>query len=241
MTSRKKIKIAIDGPAASGKSTTARKVARALNYLYIDSGALYRAVTLAALQQGVPVDHAPEVAELAGRLHFQFRRHGEEIALLMNGTDVSKDIRLPEITRNIHPVAANPAVRAALVEKLRELANCGGVVMDGRDIGTVVLPDAELKVYMEASPEERARRRVEELKQRGVAMDYQAVLDEILQRDWADQHRSHGPLKQAPDAIVIDTTRLSIAQQVEKIIQLAEQMIQKQTPENTPQTAGKIN
>ncbi len=241
MTSRKKIKIAIDGPAASGKSTTARKVAHALNYLYIDSGALYRAVTLGALQQGIPVDHAAAVAELARQLQFQFRRQGEEMALLMNGSDVSREIRLPEITRNISPVAANPAVRAVLVEKLRELANCGGVVMDGRDIGTVVLPEAELKVYMEASPEERARRRVEELKQRGVAADYPAVLEEILQRDWADQHRPHGPLKKAPDAVVIDTTGLSIAQQVEKIIHLAEQIMQKQASENAPQTAGKIN
>ena len=155
----KKIKIAIDGPAASGKSTTARMVAQKLHYTYIDSGAMYRAVTLKALQKGVPPEDAAKVAGLARGISIRFEQNNLQTEVFMDGEDVSKAIRLPQVTQNINPVAANCRVREILVEKQRLLGKEGGVVMDGRDITTVVFPDAELKIYMEASAEERARRR----------------------------------------------------------------------------------
>ncbi len=222
---KKKIKIAIDGPAASGKSTTARETARRLNYLYIDSGAMYRAVTLKALREGVPTDDEQAVAELAQQIRLEFRQDDDDTVLYMDGQDVSREIRSPRIVQHINPVAANPLVRQILVARQRELGREGGVVMDGRDITTVVFPDAELKIFMKASAEERARRRVAELTERGVKADFQQVLADIRQRDQADFSRAHGPLRQAPDAVVIDTTRLTIEEQVEQIYRLALQKI----------------
>jgi len=217
----KKIKIAIDGPAASGKSTTARRVATRLGYSYIDSGALYRAVTLAALRQNIPVTNVEKVAEIARALNFRICQKDEDTQIFLNSEDISMAIRQPEITQNINPVAGNMRVREILVTKLREMGKHGGIVMDGRDIGTVVFPDAELKIFMKASANERARRRVAELRAKGVAVQANAVLAEIKQRDTADQNRKHGPLIKAPDAIEIDTTTLSIDEQVEEIIRLA--------------------
>ena len=144
----KRIKIAIDGPAASGKSTTARSVARKLDYQYIDSGAMYRAVTLKALRMNIPVDDFPEVAEVANKISIEFNQNNSRTEVLMDGEDVSEAIRTPSVTNNIGPVAANPRVRETLVEKQRALGKEGGVVMDGRDITTVVFPDAELKVMI---------------------------------------------------------------------------------------------
>ena len=216
-----KIKVAIDGPAASGKSTTAREVAKRLKYLYIDSGAMYRAVTLKALQLGVPTTAADKVAEIAGNVTIEFKQNDLLTEIFMDGKDVSKAIRFPKVTQNINPVAANPLVRKILVEKQKLLGKDGGVVMDGRDITTVVFPDAELKIFMKASAEERARRRVNELEKNGVAANFKKVLEEIENRDQADFTRKHSPLTQAPDAVVIDTTRLSIEEQVEEIYQLA--------------------
>jgi cytidylate kinase len=224
---QKKIKIAIDGPAASGKSTTARLVAQKLDYTYIDSGAMYRAVTLNALQNRIPPADAGKVAEIAKKIVIEFRQSSNDIEVIMNGEDVSKAIRIPDVTNNIGPVAANPRVRENLVVKQRMLGKNGGVVMDGRDITTVVFPDAELKIYMKASAEERARRRVKELMQRGIKADYNEILQAIIDRDHADFSREHGPLKQAPGAVVIDTTKLTIEEQVEKIYHLALKVLQK--------------
>lgn len=220
-----RIKIAIDGPAGSGKSTTARLVAARLGYLYIDSGAMYRAVTLKAIREGIPTDDAERVAELARKIHIDFKQDDSRTIVLLDGEDVSDAIRLPEVNYQINPVAANPQVRKILVEKQKNLGKSGGVVMDGRDIGTVVFPDAELKVFMKASAEERAKRRHRELLERGEQISLADVLEEIRIRDQADTTRAHGPLKKAPDAIEIDTTHLTIAQQVEKICQLALQKI----------------
>jgi len=219
--SEKKIKIAIDGPAASGKSTTARRVATRLGYSYIDSGALYRAVTLAALRQNIPVADVEKVAEIARALNFRICQKYEDTQIFLNGADISLAIRQPEITQNINPVAGNMRVREILATKLREMGKHGGIVMDGRDIGTVVFPDAELKIFMKASASERVRRRVAELRAKGVVVQAEAVLAEIKQRDTADQRRKHGPLIKAPDAIEIDTTTLSIDEQVAEIIRLA--------------------
>lgn len=224
MTERK-IKIAIDGPAASGKSTTARLVARQLNYLYIDSGALYRAVTLKCLRAGVPTTDTRRVAEVAQDTRIELRQNEKFTEIYLDGEDVSSAIRAPRIAQNISPVAANQQVREVLVKKLQEMGRSGGVVMDGRDITTVVFPDAELKIFMKATAEERARRRVNEMSARGENVQYQAVLAEIQQRDQADFSRECGPLSIAPGAVVIDTTALSIAEQVDKIIQLARERI----------------
>ncbi len=226
----RKITIAIDGPAASGKSTTARRVARRLNYIYIDTGAMYRAVTLAALQNNIPVDDAEQLATLAASIDIELHQNDSDTEIFLDGTDVSRDIRLPEVTQNISPVAANARVREILVAKQQQLGKNGGVVMDGRDIGTVVFPEAELKIFMEASVEERARRRIRELRERGVVMEIGVVESEIRQRDEADQSRDHGPLRKAQDAISIDTTTLSIDEQVEKIVLLARRIISSPSP-----------
>ncbi len=221
--STKKITIAIDGPAASGKSTTARRVAQKLGYTYIDSGAMYRAVTLLALRKGIDVNDFPAVAQIARGADIRFRRDGHpgQTVIYLNGEDVSREIRTPEIDRNISPVAANPQVREILVRKQQELGRQGGVVMDGRDIGTVVFPRAELKVFMLASAEERARRRQKELAEKGIQVPLEEILQEIQRRDWEDMNRTHGPLKKAPDALELDTTNLTIEQQVEQIVKWA--------------------
>ncbi|RMG69188.1 MAG: (d)CMP kinase [Calditrichaeota bacterium] len=223
------MKIAIDGPAASGKSTTAQRVAQRLGYRYIDSGAMYRVVTLKALEEGIPTTDARRVADIARRTEIQFvpGPDGSQ-RIFMDGRDVTDRIRTHEVNRHINPVAANPEVREILVKKQQALGQEGGVVMDGRDIGTVVFPDAELKIYMDASAEERARRRVKELHNRGIEVEYQEVYQEILERDRSDTSRSVGPLKRAPDAVVIDTTRLSVDEQVETIYRLAREIIEKQ-------------
>jgi len=221
----KKITIAIDGPAASGKSTTAREVARRLDYTYIDSGAMYRAVTLKALQEGVSVQNFKKVGEIAEKIHITFEKHDEKTIIYMDGIDISEEIRKPLIDQNISPVAANRAVRKILVEKQQELAKEGGVVMDGRDIGTVVFPNAELKIFMLASMDERAVRRQKEMEQKGIAIDLNKVIDDIQFRDNQDATRNHGPLKKAPDAVVIDTTNLSIEEQVDNILKLACEII----------------
>ncbi|RMF61686.1 MAG: (d)CMP kinase [Calditrichaeota bacterium] len=223
---KKKIVVAIDGPAASGKSTTARLVAKKLGYLYIDSGAMYRAVTLLALRKNIPTTDFDKVAQLAESAVIQFKMEGGELRTFLNGEDVSQEIRSPEVTKEISPVAANPRVREILVAKQREMGKEGGIVMDGRDITTVVFPDAELKIFMKASAEERARRRVKELAERGIQADFDQVLKEIIRRDEADSTRAHGPLTQAPDAVVIDTTNLSIEEQVERIYKLALEKVQ---------------
>jgi cytidylate kinase len=225
VTKKRKITIAIDGPAASGKSTTARKVANVLGYTYIDSGAMYRAVTLKALQEKVPVNNRSAVAKVAEKISLKFQKNKKKTIIYMEGKDVSDDIRSPLVDENISPVAANPLVRKILVGKQREMAKGGGVVMDGRDIGTVVFPEAELKIYMCARVEERADRRSKELEQKGVKMNIDQVVADIEYRDKQDVSRRHGPLKKAPDAIELDTTRLTIEQQVEQIIQFAHKVI----------------
>lgn len=223
--SRKLIKIAIDGPAGSGKSTTARKVAKKLDYIYIDSGAMYRAVTLKAINQKIPTNKSQKIVEVAAHISIQFKQENSRTIVLMDGNDVSDLIRTPEVNNQINPVAANSEVRKILVKKQQELGKDGGIVMDGRDIGTVVFPDAELKVYMDASAEERAQRRHQEFKSKGISIAYDEVLQEVKTRDHADMTRQHGPLKIAQDAIVLDTTHLSIDGQVEKVYELAMQKI----------------
>ncbi len=215
------ISIAIDGPAASGKSTTAREVAKRLGYIYIDTGAMYRAVTKAALDAGVDMNDAAALEEIARSSRITLEIKNGRQHTILNGRDVSREIRTPEIDRNIAPVATHPGVRRIMVEQQRQLARDGGVVMDGRDIGTVVLPDAELKIFMEASIEARARRRLREQANGDAAVTLEQIKADLARRDHADSTRADGPLKKAEDAIVIDTSHMSIEEQVARIVALA--------------------
>ena len=194
----KTISIAIDGPSGAGKSTLAKSVSRALGYLYVDTGAIYRTIGYGAYAKGVNPGDGQAVAALLPEL---------EIGLTY-GEDVTEKIRLPEISLYASAVSAHPAVRAHLLEMQRKLAREHNVVMDGRDIGTVVLPDAAVKIFLTASPEERARRRCRELEQRGTPEAYEKVLAEMRQRDYDDSHRAAAPLRQAEDAVLLDTTEL---------------------------------
>ena len=218
---RKRIKIAIDGPAGSGKSTTAREVAKRLNYIHIDSGAMYRAVTLKAIKLKIPTEDSDRIIEIASSISLQFKNVDSQFFIYMNGKDISDLIRTPEINNAINSVAANPEVRKILVKKQQQLGRSGGIVMDGRDIGTVVFPDAELKIYLQADAKERARRRFDEFKSKGIVISFEKVLEEVNTRDNADLSRKYGPLKIAADAIVIDTTRFTIEEQIEKVYRLA--------------------
>ena len=205
----KTISIAIDGPSGAGKSTLAKSVSRALGYLYVDTGAIYRTIGYGAYAKGVNPGDGQAVAALLPELEIGLT-YGEDGLqhMPLNGEDVTEKIRLPEISLYASAVSAHPAVRAHLLEMQRKLAREHNVVMDGRDIGTVVLPDATVKIFLTASPEERARRRCRELEQRGTPEAYEKVLAEMRQRDYDDSHRAAAPLRQAEDAVLLDTTEL---------------------------------
>lgn len=216
-----RICIAIDGPASSGKGTVARMVAQALDYAYIDSGAMYRTVALLATEAGIDTKDADALERVASGVDFDFRWDGDELKIVADGRDVSSDIRLEHVGRGASDVAVLPAVRSALLGRQRALAARGGVVMDGRDIGTVVLPDAELKVFLDASVEERATRRFRELQQRAAPVEYESLIEDIRSRDAQDRGRATAPLVQADDAVYLDTTQMSPAQAAEKIVDIA--------------------
>nr|WP_326125476.1 (d)CMP kinase [uncultured Oscillibacter sp.] len=205
----KTIRVAIDGPSGAGKSTLARAVAGRLGYLYVDTGAIYRTVGYYAHTHGLdPKDGAAVSAALPGiTVEMAYGEDGLQ-HMLLNGEDVTAAIRLPEISLCASAVSAHPAVRAFLLEMQRKLAREHDVIMDGRDIGTVVLPDAEVKIFLTASTEARARRRCLELEGRGTPQPYEEVLREIQERDWNDTHRDTAPLRQAEDAVLLDTTDL---------------------------------
>jgi cytidylate kinase len=206
--------ITIDGPAASGKSTIGELLARHLDYLYFDTGVMYRAVTWAALYYGVPIDDEAAVTALAERLRIDVLPavvdDGRQYTVLADGVDVTWEIRTPAVDAHVSPVSAYPGVRRAMVAQQRRVAASGQVVMVGRDIGTVVLPDADLKLYLDASVEERARRRWREVRARGEKADYDAVLRSMRRRDRIDSNREASPLRVAADAVVLDTTDMSI-------------------------------
>ena len=182
---------------------------------------MYRAVTLQAIQEKIPVEAQPEVARMAQKIEMKFGWNNARTIIFLNGEDVSEKIRTPLIDQKISPVAANPQVRKILVEKQQQLGRSGGVVMDGRDIGTVVFPQAELKIFMMARVQERAIRRQKELEQKGIEVDLEKIVADMEYRDQQDAGRSHGPLKKAADAVEIDTTGMTIPQQIERIYQLA--------------------
>ncbi|MCG7333104.1 (d)CMP kinase [Salinicoccus roseus] len=214
---KKKINIAIDGPAAAGKSTISRRVAKRMAYIYIDTGAMYRAVTLHAIRNG------RGVIDQLDDLDIRFGTDGT--AIYLNGEDVSADIRSQEVTNNVSEISSLAEVRQYLVSMQRKIAEDKGVVMDGRDIGTTVLPEAELKVYMKASPEIRAKRRLKEEKERGTDIDLETLTDQIIRRDDLDMNREISPLVKAHDAVLLDTSHMSIPEVEEKIIRMAEDLL----------------
>ncbi len=222
-----KIRIAIDGPAGSGKSTTARLLAQKLGYLYIDTGAMYRAATLSVLRAGIDIHDEQAVVKHVRQLTITLKIVDGVQRTFLNGEDVTDQIRTPQINQVISIISSYPGVRQVLIEQQRALAKKGGVVMDGRDIGTVVLPQAELKVFLVASLEERARRRQRDLERQGIKMDLEAVKAEIVKRDQLDSSRSTAPLKKAEDARELDTTNLTIKEQVEIIYRWVQEIIQK--------------
>lgn len=222
----KKIIIAIDGPAGSGKTTTAKEVATRLNYIYIDTGAMYRAITYAWLQSGLEMtDENLTKILLDNKIELKQSDDGQKTFL--NGKDVSKEIRTRDVTQNVSPISTIKIVRQILVEQQRELGKVGGVVMDGRDIGTTVFPKAELKVFLIASIEARAERRTKELKAKGEDFSIEEIKKQIEQRDFIDSNRDVSPLRKADDAIEINTSHMTIEEQTQKIIDLANNIINK--------------
>jgi cytidylate kinase len=212
--------IAIDGPSGSGKSTTARLLAKRLGYLYVDTGAMYRAVTLKVLRAGIDPGDSEGVARIAREAEVRLEPRPEGIRVLLDGEDVSDDIRTSEVTRHVSAVSEVPAAREVLVAAQRVLGAEGGVVLEGRDIGTVVFPDAEVKVWMVADLGTRAARRRLELAERGASPEEEVVAEDLARRDAHDSGRRHSPLKRAADAVTVDTTDLTIEEQVEAIVAL---------------------
>ncbi|MFC7370495.1 (d)CMP kinase [Fictibacillus iocasae] len=215
------IRIAIDGPAGAGKSTVAKQVADRLSYIYIDTGAMYRAVTLKAIQEGLDLHDGPALKRMLDETVIELVKHEEGQAVILDGKDVSEEIRTYEVTNNVSFVARLAEVRLDLVRRQQLLAEKGGVVMDGRDIGTHVLPNAELKVFLIASADERARRRYEENNRKGFETNLEQLKQEILLRDKRDSERAVAPLKKADDAIELDTTSMTIQDVVTRILELA--------------------
>ena len=214
----KGLQVAIDGPASSGKSTVAKIIAKRFGYVYCDTGAMYRSVTWAALENGIDVSDTKQVIDLARRIKITFEPGQPDQRVFVDGHEVTKDSRTEKIAANVSAVAAIPEVRAQMVEQQRQIAQAGGIVMDGRDIGTTVLPDAQVKVFLVASAHERARRRYEENLQKGLATQSLDELEAAIKlRDQKDSTRKVSPLTQAKDAILIDTTSLTIDQVVDEI------------------------
>ena len=216
--------IAIDGPAASGKSTIGELLALRLGYVYLDTGVMYRAVTWAALAHDMAIEDEAAVTALAEQLKIDIVLptvdDGRQYTVLADGQDVTWEIRRPEVNRAVSPVSTYPGVRAALSAQQRRIGHKGRIVMVGRDIGTVVLPDADFKIYLDATLEERVRRRHRETLARGGAVDYQQVLASVRSRDEIDSGRAAAPLRPADDAVVIDTTLLDVEQVLERVLAL---------------------
>lgn len=204
--------IAIDGPSGAGKSTLSRLLAQRFGYTHIDTGAMYRCVALAARRAGLDPDGEAALAALCSHLKISFARENGDQRVLLNDEDVSEAIRTPEVSLLTSRISAHARVREAMVALQRQLGAAGGVVLEGRDIGTVVFPDAEVKFFLEASARERGRRRFEELRGKGLEVDLEGTVAEVEARDEADRNRTHAPLVQAEDAVVIDSTRLDIPQ-----------------------------
>jgi cytidylate kinase len=218
MVKKKGLVIAIDGPSGAGKSTVARRLAKRLGYTYIDTGAMYRAIGWKAKQEGIDPANETALAGLCGRIQVLLTNDADDPRIAVDGIDVSEAIRTPEMGMMASAVSKSPAVRARLLSLQRDLGARGGVVMDGRDIGTVVFPDAEVKFYLDASPEERGRRRYRELSAKGMEVDLDRITRELRERDRQDSGRAIAPLKRAEDAVLIDSSDREIDEVVEAML-----------------------
>jgi cytidylate kinase len=215
------ISIAVDGPGSSGKGTVAKGIARALQYQYVDTGAMYRTIALLAKEAGISPDDERGLAKLAANLKFQFQWDGDVLRIQVGDRDVTGAIRTDEMGRLASEISTHPEVRTELLALQRALGHQGGVVMDGRDIGTVILPDAEMKIYLDCDLDERARRRHEEHLRRGEVLSFAEVRDALSHRDEQDTRREFAPLRQASDAVYVDTSKLSIKEATAMLLALA--------------------
>jgi len=217
---RKRLTIAIDGPSGAGKSTVARFLAKRLGYVYIDTGAMYRSVALRVKEKGISPEDELALNQLASSLHITFITEGEQTRVCCDGEDITSAIRSPEISRLASYISKQKGVREALVQMQREMGKEGGVILEGRDIGTVVFPDADVKFYLDAKSDERVRRRYHEMVEKGVKVDFRETQEELIQRDHNDMHRIHSPLKKANDALFIDSTHRSVEEVVEEMVHM---------------------
>jgi len=222
---RKRLTIAIDGPSGAGKSTVGGFLAKRLGYIYIDTGAMYRAVALRAKEKGPATEDEEPLYKWASSLLITFVTMGEATRILCDGEDITESIRSPEISRLASDISKRKGVRDALVQLQREMGREGGVVLEGRDIGTVVFANADVKFYLDAETEVRARRRFDELVGRGLRVDLRQILEEVKQRDHNDTNRVLSPLRKAEDAVVIDSTRRSVEEVVEEMVRIIEERI----------------
>jgi len=224
----RKIVIAIDGPSGSGKSTVGRLLARRLGYRYLDTGAMYRIAALMAKERSVPIDDEEGLAGVCSGMEISFFQKGDEIKTFCNGRDVSEAIRKPEISGLASQISAKKAVRNVLVEMQRKMGVGGGIVAEGRDIGTVVYSGAELKFYLDATPEERGQRRFRELVKKGLRVSLEETIDDMKRRDRRDRKREVSPLRKAEDALVIDSTHMNVEEVVGDMLEKARRRISKE-------------
>ena len=217
------MKIAIDGPAGAGKSVTAKAIAKNLGFIYVDTGALYRGIGLYVIRKGVKPSSIEEVVPLLAEIKIEMRHIEGEQHIFLNGEDVTGLIRTESVSGAASDVSAIPAVRDFLFDMQRDIAEKNSVVMDGRDIGTVVLPEAELKIFLTAKPEVRAERRVNQLAEKGIEANFEDVLADVIQRDYNDTNRDFRPLKLAEDGILLDNSEMNFEETLEKIISLAKE------------------
>ena len=220
ISKKRRLIIAIDGPSGAGKSTAARALAKRLGYIYIDTGAMYRTVALTAKAKAIAVEDESALSRLASMLHITFIMVGEETHVLCNEEDVTEAIRSPEISLLASEISKRKGVREALVRMQRRMGRGGGVILEGRDIGSVVFPNADVKFYLDAEIEERAKRRFNELREKGIRGNFKKTLREVMQRDDSDMHRTHSPLKKAIDAALIDSTLRSVEEVVKEMAQI---------------------
>ena len=217
--------VAIDGPAGAGKSSVAKAAAQELGFIYVDTGAIYRTIALYVLRQGVDPHQASAVEALLPQVQVSLEYTQQGQKMLLNGEDVTALIRTPEVSMATSACSAIPAVRAYLLQLQRDLAAENNVLMDGRDIGTVVLPDADVKIFLTASPEARAHRRYDEHLAKGEKVSYDDILQDVITRDYNDSHRAVAPLKQAEDAVLVDTTNLDLEQSIQTVMKIVEEKI----------------
>ncbi len=217
------MKIAIDGPAGAGKSATAKALAKKLGFIYVDTGALYRGIGLYVIRKGAKASAIEEVVPLLAEIKIEMKHIDGEQHIFLNGEDVSGFIRTESVSAAASDVSAIPAVRDFLFDMQRDIAEKNSVVMDGRDIGTVVLPEAELKIFLTAKPEVRAERRVNQLAEKGIEANFEDVLADVIQRDYNDTNRDFRPLKLAEDGILLDNSEMNFEETLEKIISLAKE------------------